>query len=361
MAKKRGAISPLGNTVGSQEAQKNAAKANLESLTRQLSSELEKAGESTQAFLESHFGLGNVGKPVEWRLASGDTAVFHEIMLTYDEVKANTFVTFDINGRDQSQLTRESLMDLNSLAYQQFYPAVGREVDGKIDILDGSRRRAWFLLQQGKVAQFRVLVTKETLSVSDAKALAKQLQTAKEHNQREIGLQCVTIMNNEQCTQEDVAKMLGMSRQSVGRAIKAASIDERLIALFPVVNELSHTDYAVLDKAMKHFAQHAEALTAFIQRLEHKVALSEPHHELISTKEWLLSVIQAELKVEIAKTRVDDVTVTPLVNFASKGMFARKRSKGRNFSYEFGRLPKSVQTALDDAISSVLDDYQQSE
>ena len=31
--------------------------------------------------------------------------------------------------------------DLNSLEFQQFYPAVGREVDGRIDVLDGSRRR----------------------------------------------------------------------------------------------------------------------------------------------------------------------------------------------------------------------------
>ncbi|ANS88233.1 hypothetical protein VSVS12_04535 (plasmid) [Vibrio scophthalmi] len=40
MAKKRGG-SPLGNAPGSMEAQKNAAKANVDSLAKQLSSELE--------------------------------------------------------------------------------------------------------------------------------------------------------------------------------------------------------------------------------------------------------------------------------------------------------------------------------
>ncbi|MFM2591248.1 ParB family protein [Vibrio sp. TBV020] len=358
MAKKRGAISPLGNAVGSEEAQKNAAKANLESLTRQLSSELEKAGESTQAFLASHFGLESVGNAVEWRLSSGKTALFHEVTLSYVQVKNDTMVTFDVNGRDQSLLTADSLQDLSSLAYQQFYPAVGREVDGKIDILDGSRRRAWFLLQEGRVEQFRVLVTKEIISVTEAKALAKQLQSAKEHNQREIGLQCIMVMRSEGCTQEEVANRLGMSRQAVGRALKAASIDERLVALFPVVNDLSHTDYAVLDKAMKHYGEDTLMLTEFIAQTEQRLANARPEDDGLSIKEWLVADIQADLK--IAKTRkVDsDLSVTPLKTFSAKGMFARKRSKGRNFSYEFGRLPKSVQEALDEAVHSVLRDYQ---
>lgn len=50
--------------------------------------------------------------------------------------------------------------------------------------------------------------------------------------------------------------------------------------------------------------------------------------------------------------------VTPLVEFNSKGMFARKKVKGRNFSYEFGRLSKDVQTELDEAIQSVLEKHQ---
>ncbi|WP_337971508.1 ParB family protein [Vibrio navarrensis] len=32
--------------------------------------------------------------------------------------------------------------------------------------------------------------------------------------------------------------------------------------------------------------------------------------------------------------------MTPLAQFNSKGVFARKRVKGRNFSYEFGHFSK---------------------
>jgi ParB family chromosome partitioning protein len=47
-------------------------------------------------------------------------------------------------------------------------------------------------------------------------------------------------------------------------------------------------------------------------------------------------------------------SVTPLAQFDSKGMFARKRVKGRNFYYEFGRLSKEMQDKLDGAIFFIL-------
>lgn len=150
MAKKRGG-SPLGNALGSAQAQQSAAKANLDTLTSQLNTELEKSGQNAAEYLQQKFGLVSIGQKMVWQLASGITATFNEVTLSYEQVRQNTVVTFDVNGRDQSLLTKESLVDLDSLEFQQFYPAVGREIDGHIDVLDGSRRRAWFLLQEGRV------------------------------------------------------------------------------------------------------------------------------------------------------------------------------------------------------------------
>ncbi|MFA0038587.1 ParB family protein [Vibrio chagasii] len=357
MAKKRGG-SPLGNAPGSTQAQQSAAKANLDTLTNQLSTELEKSGQNAENYLIEKFGLESVGQKMVWQLASGSTATFNEVTLSHDQVKQNSFVTFDVNGRDQSLLTKESLEDLNSLEFQQFYPAVGREIDGRIDVLDGSRRRAWFLLQEGRIKTFRILVTQDELSTADAKTLAKQLQTAKEHNQREIGLQCKTLMKNGELTQEDTAKILNISRQAVGRALKAASIDSQLLALFPVVNDLSHTDYSLLAKVMKVFGDDKKALNNFIQIMTDKAVNAQAEQNQEDVKETLITCLKAELKVVEAKQESDKAVVTPLVEFNSKGMFARKKVKGRNFSYEFGRLSKDVQTELDEAIQSVLEKHQ---
>lgn len=126
MAKKRGAMSPLGNAVGAEEAQKNAAKANIESLKRQITTEIQKVSDDVTLSLKNLFGLESVGNSFLWQLASGATATFTEATLSYEQVRDSTYVTFDVNGRDQALLNADSLQDLDSLAFQQFYPAVAR-------------------------------------------------------------------------------------------------------------------------------------------------------------------------------------------------------------------------------------------
>ncbi|HIF9256019.1 TPA: ParB family protein [Photobacterium damselae] len=354
MARKRGHKSPLGNTVGAQQAQQNAAKSNIESLTKQLSSELEKAGEDSTAFLAEHFGFESVSQSIEWTLASGAKALFNEVTLSYTQVKDDTFVTFNVNGRDQSLLTKESLEDLNSLEYQQFYPAVGRQVDGKIDILDGSRRRAWFLLQGGRIKEFRVLVTSNDISMTDAKALAKQLQTAKEHNLREIGMQCIALKKASQdMTQAEIAQQVGLSQAGVSKAIKAANVSAKLVQLFPIANDLSHSDYALLDKVMKACGE-GELLDNFISKMAKKVVNIQAEYSAQEKKDAIVGAIKLELKIAEAKKQKSEVRVTTLAEFDAKGMFARKKVQGRNFSYEFGRLSKDVQLELDRVIRDVL-------
>ncbi|EMK3312229.1 ParB/RepB/Spo0J family partition protein [Vibrio vulnificus] len=353
MAKKRGG-SPLGNAPGSQQAQVSAAKANLTTLTQQLTAEMEKAGTNAAEFLQAQFGIESVGQSMNWQLASGNTATFNEVTLSYEQVRDNTYVTFEVNGRDQSLLTRDSLSDLASLEFQQFYPAVGRELNGKIDVLDGSRRRAWFLLQEGRVKTFRILVTQDEISVSDAKALAKQLQTAKEHNLREIGQQCIAIKSaNAEITQAEIAKQVGLSQAGVSKAMKAASIDEKLVKLFPVVNALSHPDYALLDKVMKT-CEDKKQIAGFVKKIEKSLVNIQAEYSLEEQKDAIVAAIKVELKVAETKKESGKAEVTPLAQFDSKGMFARKRVKGRNFSYEFGRLSKEMQDKLDAAIAKVL-------
>ncbi|MEX3074487.1 ParB family protein [Vibrio alginolyticus] len=357
MAKKRGG-SPLGNTLGAAEAQQTAAEANLNSLTRQLSSELERTGHSVADYLQKQFGIESVGQSMQWQLASGQTATFNEVTLSYEQVRDTTYVTFDVNGRDQTMLTKESLQDLDSLEFQQFYPAVGREVDGKVDILDGSRRRAWFLLQEGAIKEFRILITQDDLSIADAKALAKQLQTAKEHNLREIGKQCLAIKKaNQNITQAEIAAQVGLSQAGVSKAIKAANISDQLVKLFPVVNALSHPDYTLLDKVMKVCGE-SESLTNFVHDIDKKFVNIQPEYSAEDQKDLIISLIKSELKIVEDKKNTDKAEVTSLAEFNSKSMFARKRVKGRTFSYEFSRLPKSLQDELDSAIAQVLENHQ---
>ncbi|MFZ6043882.1 ParB N-terminal domain-containing protein, partial [Vibrio natriegens] len=103
-----------------------------------------------------------------------------------DILKDKTFVELTTNGRDQDALTEASVADITrTLTLQQFFPAIGREVGDKIEILDGSRRRAAALFAG---TGLEVLVTKDALSSDDARQLAADIQTAREHNLREVGI-----------------------------------------------------------------------------------------------------------------------------------------------------------------------------
>lgn len=161
-------------------------------------------------------------------------------------------------------------------------------------------------------------------------------------------------MKSGELTQEDTAKIMNLSRQAVGRALKAASIDSKLIALFPVVNDLSHTDYSILAKVMKAFTDDKKALSSFIKKITSKAVNAQPEQSQEDVKDELIPCIKTELKIVEAKQESDKATVIPLAEFDSKGMFARKKVKGRNFSYEFRRLSKDVQAELDAAILAVL-------
>ncbi|MGV2935005.1 ParB family protein, partial [Providencia sp. AGC89] len=71
------------------------------------------------------------------------------------------------------------------------------------------------------------------------------IQTAKEHNLREIGLRLLELRENGM-SQKEIALFENMSAAKVTRAIQAASVPDDIIALFPVQSELAYGDYKLL-------------------------------------------------------------------------------------------------------------------
>lgn len=358
MAKKRGSGSPIGSVHGAPDALKNVKLKNIEHLTQQLKAEVNDSDLSLNEILSKHFGFQVAGQQVEWTLKSGEVVTFTPVTITYEQVLKDTTVTFEVNGRDQELLTKESLSDLNSMINQQYLPAIGRKVSNKIDILDGSRRRARFLLEEGALNSFKMLITEAEISVSDAKELARQLQAVKEHSLREVGLRCLSLreeyknLHGKVMTQELLANELGLSQSKISKAINAASIDDGLIKLFPDVSILSHTDYVLLNKVETKITSPLD-LQSFIEVIQEKQRSIEGGLNQDDYKSSLISIIKEQIKLVEPPKQKDEVLIT-LADFNSKNVYARKRSKGRSFSYEFSRLPDSTQEKLDQAIRQVL-------
>ncbi|MEA1064371.1 ParB family protein [Erwinia sp. HR93] len=286
-------------------------------------------------------------------LHSGCQASFSLQTIPAEEVAIKTRVDAMINGRDQSSLTPDSLRDIvQTLKIQQFIPAIGvRRNDDSIEILDGSRRRAAALICQKSL---EILVTDSDITPEDARYLAREIQTAREHNLREIGQQ-IQRMKDSGLSQKEIADIQGLSQAKVTRALQAAMVPQPLIALFPIVAELTHPDYkTLLDIASLLESQHIN-LGSFVLDIAEKIADLQANSSLAADeqKSQIMAMIRkATSQGESGKA--EKTKTTALWQFDDKDRFARKKQKGRSFSYEFNRLPKTVQKELDDVIAETL-------
>lgn len=286
-------------------------------------------------------------------LSSGRKAVFTRLTVDASEIKHSTFVIQETNGRDQAALTPESLKDITrTLTLQQFFPAIGVRRKEGIEILDGSRRRAAALLCNSPLD---VLVTDESLTVSEARALAQDIQTAREHNIREVGMRLLALKNSG-LSQKEIAEDERMSQAKVTRALQAASVSQELLSLFPVQAELSYNDYKTLLTAEELLT--SKSISVEELSLNILPALELVREDAVLAEDEIKNRIIAEIRSEATlignATPAEKVKVTPLWQFPDKNRYARKKSRGRMFSYEFNRLSAEMQDDIDKAVQAVL-------
>lgn len=288
-------------------------------------------------------------------LKSGAQARFVLTKILHDDIEAQTFVDATVNGRDQAFLTRESVSDISrTIRLQQFFPAIGREVDGRTEILDGSRRRAACLYNG---TAFEVLVTSDALSLSDARQLAADIQTAREHTLRELGKR-LKLMYPADMNQSDIAVAEGLSAAKVTRAFQAAAVPEEIIAVFPSVSELSISDYQILLEVTERARTRGistEELTGHVRaRIE-----SDAHYDRgdPTYKAKIISYFRAESAEHKKGAASKKVVTEKLAEFVDKKQFARKKtdSDKRVVTYEFSRLSAACQAELDAAVRSVIE------
>jgi len=286
-------------------------------------------------------------------LSSGKKATFTRVTVPADEVAGKTFVVQEINGRDQAALTPESLEGITrTLRLQQFFPAIGVRKGENIEILDGSRRRAAAILCQ---VGLDVLVTDIALTAAEARNLAQDIQTAREHNIREIGLRLLALKESG-LTQKEIAEDENLSQAKVTRALQAASVSAELLAVFPVQSELTYGDYKNLLAAEEMLTGMSISVPELLENISPVVSdiRTQPTLAEDEVKNKIIAEIRKEAALLVMTPAKDKVVTTPLWDFSDKNRYARKKTRGRTFSYEFNRMPAELQSAIDSAIASVL-------
>ncbi|OOF10297.1 chromosome partitioning protein ParB [Salinivibrio proteolyticus] len=174
---------------------------------------------------------------IELAVAGEHTVEFELIKVPAADIAEKTTV-FDKNAREQSFLNELALSDILTTLKDrgQQYPAVGRWLDdGRIEVLDGSRRRMSCLIAE---QDFLVYVAKG-ISTRHAKFLSDVANAHKPLSLYERGKEMQAMLDSgEVADQKALATVCQCSEALVSGALKAAALPLPLLQAYPSVAEL---------------------------------------------------------------------------------------------------------------------------
>ncbi|EGU46098.1 ParB family protein [Vibrio ichthyoenteri ATCC 700023] len=184
---------------------------------------------------------------IELAVAGEDMVEFELLRIEADQVEAQT-VVFAENAREQSFLNEHALSDVLVTLRErgQQYPAVGRmREDGKIEVLDGSRRRMSCILA-GKA--FLIYVA-QNINSEHAKFLSDVANAHKPLSLFEKGKEMQAKLDSGEAEdQKALARIFQCSEALVSGALKAADLPLELLQAYPNVADLGRPTIVKLHK-----------------------------------------------------------------------------------------------------------------
>ncbi|MBY8036291.1 ParB/RepB/Spo0J family partition protein [Vibrio fluvialis] len=196
---------------------------------------------------EAHAAAKAQAQVIELSVAGEELVTFELVRIPASEVATRTTV-FAENAREQAFLNEHALSDVLSTLRErgQQYPAVGRKTtDGKIEVLDGSRRRKSCILAN---QEFLVYVA-ENINGEHAKFLSDVANAHKPLSLYEKGREMQAKLDSGEAEdQKALAKMFQCSEALVSGALKAAALPLELLQAYPNVVELGRPTIVKLHK-----------------------------------------------------------------------------------------------------------------
>lgn len=184
---------------------------------------------------------------IELAVAGEDMVTFELRKIPAKDVR-NSTVVFAENAREQSFLTEHALSDILTTLRDrgQQYPAVGRIVDGgKIEVLDGSRRRMSCILAE----QDFLIYVAEGINTKHAKFLSDVANAHKPLSLYERGKEMHAMLaRGDVADQKELAKVCQCSEALVSGALKAATLPLELLQAYPSVSEIGRPTVVKLHK-----------------------------------------------------------------------------------------------------------------
>jgi len=244
---------------------------------------------------------------IELAVAGQDMVKFELVQISANDIENKTTV-FAQNAREQSFLNEHALSDVLVTLRErgQQYPAVGRKTkDGKIEVLDGSRRRKSCLLA-GK--DFLIYVA-ESIGPEQAKFLSDVANAHKPLSLYERGTEMLyKLESGEASDQKALAQIFQCSEALVSGALKAASLPLELLQAYPNVGELGRPTIVKLHKQFHELDEAARA--SLLMKCRSKEGLAWQKGEVLGVARLTKDVTEhIECWIEELSPKPQDTTV----------------------------------------------------
>ena len=270
--------------------------------------------------------------------ASGKTATAERVIVRADELEVKTAI-HPLNPRRQESLTLDSVRDIFSSIQEEGVHTEGvaaKDEHGVYQLLDSSRRR--FTCVHAK-KDLPLWIIEGEVEQADLVAFIQTTQSVKRLSYRELGADYQSIMQDKSFTKiDELAEYLGIGRETCRKRFAAASIDQRLIEIFPDCEGIPNGYYAKLAKVEKHLTKEGITTARFISSL--KLKLDAAANVEDKQKQVLK---QIEGKILKGNTKVTWETKS-LAEFDDKNQYAKvsRSSDKRGLKIELSRLPADV-------------------
>lgn len=324
------------------------------SLSR-FSKEVDALGMSLPEFLREHSDVAVVKSQHEVKTPDGEVYTAVVVHYTYEQLVSMCVIDPDnVRGdEDRTEAALDDLLDEIGNGFQIIPLIAYRDENGKISIVDGSRRYSAALL---KKVGLNIQVFDRKPTASAIVWIVAATDRKKTFGYFDTGKLMQKLMVQYKCEAKDLPKISKYSRQQVSRCLSFVESEPRLL------NRLPTTDIAQAD---------VDKFNALHTILVERDAIDSPLLDVgaeISSLDKANPKAHAKKLIGLWKRVADKLAKKPKVAapleaiptlFESGQMkINAERKSTRRFDVSFQRVPKEAEDELFEAIKSVMEKYQ---
>lgn len=289
-----------------------------------------------------------------FKLASGEVVYGEHTITPYEKLDSDLSVHL-LNPRIQKDLTEDSVKDLSSVAQTGINEngiTIYNPKTGKSEIIEGSRRYYCAHLYKTDFPHWKIISDKE-LSGNDINYLINSLSAKKRLSYRERGNDFPRIMKENNFKKvSELAEFVKLNEETTRKLYNAASIDEKLIHIFPDCHGIPNTYYATLIKIEKTIKKHKGNLSEFIEEALSRVKLSQ--EATVNEYQNAIKNALTDLEKERYSKTVEEAILRDIVDFDDVNKTAKIKidKKKRKAEFELRRFDSDLVQEIENLIKN---------